>query len=205
MKTKALIALLVLIIAASSCTVQSLHPLYDEQTAIYESFLEGEWIDSDSNSWIIEKALGANHSNLDKELISPKMYQVKTEAKKDHVEFLDVYLVKLGENYFIDVFPESKFEDKISDFVLAENILPVHFFSKVVLEGDSLFLYQFDSDWLEDLIKNNQIKIAHEKVRVHDSDRIVLTASTKELQKFVTKYQNDKRAFQDPDKLYRKH
>ena len=54
-----------------------------------------------------------------------------------------------------------------------------------------------DREWIEKLFDENKIRIKHEVI---DGDA-VLTASTDDLQKFFTKYVNDKDAFLDPDIL----
>ncbi|MEQ8812141.1 MAG: hypothetical protein RIE59_23940, partial [Imperialibacter sp.] len=203
MKAKSIIGMLALVMAASSCTVQSLHPLYDEKTMIYEPCLEGEWIDDDGNSWVIKRAQRPDANQLKKELVNPKAYQITYHG--DSVETnLDACMVKLDGTYFIDLFPAENYDKEIGNDILLGNLLPVHTFSKVETQDDSLYIYQFDSEWLSDLIKNNQIRISHEVVKAHGADRVVLTAPTNELQKFVAKYHNDPKAFSEPDKFVRK-
>lgn len=203
MKTKSVIGLFAGLLAVSSCTVQSIHPLYDEASTLYEPFLEGDWVDDEGNSWVIEKALKPDADALKKEQISSKAYQMTYHG--DSVEArLDVFLVKLGGSYFIDLFPADSYDQQVGNDVLLGNLLPVHTFSKIEMKNDSLLVSQFDSEWLEDLIINNQIRISHEIVKAHKINRIVLTASTKELQKFVGKYHGDPKAFEEPNKFFRK-
>jgi len=70
-------------------------------------------------------------------------------------------------------------------------------FAKVIIEDDQIGLSMFNGDFLEKLLKQNRIRIKHEKVE----DSYVLTASSKELQKFVLKYAEDEDAFPEPEML----
>ena len=68
-------------------------------------------------------------------------------------------------------------------------------FSKVWITDDSISLGFFDPSYLEDLIDENRIKISHIR---HDNG-ILLTARTRELQKFVIKYGDEEDAILEPD------
>jgi hypothetical protein len=82
---------------------------------------------------------------------------------------------------------------------LAVHLITAHTFLKLEVENEHLIIYQMSPKWLDNLIKENRIRIAHEMD--DDEDKIILTASTKELQKFITKYANDEDAFEDPEIL----
>lgn len=202
MKTKVLIYMVVLVVVTSSCTVQSLHPLYEEETAIKMPALEGDWVDGDGLVWNLSTPNRDENNGIHKNM-SKKMYRLAVAPEGEAVD-VDVFLVQLGGSYFMDLFPAHNFEEKIENKVLTGTVLPVHVFSKFRLSGDTLFLNQFETDWLDKLIKNNQIRISHERIKMHDLERIVLTASTRDLQKFVTKYHDTEEAFSKTDTLYRK-
>ena len=57
-----------------------------------------------------------------------------------------------------------------------------------------------DNEWLEEMIDEKKVNIAHVRLE----DRIILTAPTEELQKFVLKYAEDTDAFPELDELHRK-
>lgn len=78
--------------------------------------------------------------------------------------------------------------------------LNVNTFSKVQLENDRLVIEPFASSWIRDLISNNQVRIKHERIysEFDDSSEILITASSDELHKFVSKYGNEENAYEDP-------
>jgi hypothetical protein len=58
----------------------------------------------------------------------------------------------------------------------------------------------FDFDWLEKFIKKNPKALAYHK----EGDHIVLTAGTRDLQKFVLKHLGEDELFEKPAELIRK-
>ena len=82
---------------------------------------------------------------------------------------------------------------------LAWHMVEANNFSKLWITQDSISLGFFDPAYLEELIDQNRIKISHMR---HDNG-ILLTARTRELQKFVIKYGNEEAAILDKDVLRR--
>ena len=68
-------------------------------------------------------------------------------------------------------------------------------FSKISISDDMLEFEFFAPDFLMQLIDENRIRISH----VSLGEDILLTAPTKDLQKFVIKYGNEKNAILSPD------
>jgi len=62
-----------------------------------------------------------------------------------------------------------------------------------------LILSTFDYSWLEDRLEENEKTLSH----AYLDDRLILTASTTELQAFVLKYLETKGAFGEVEKLIR--
>ena len=108
-----------------------------------------------------------------------------------------LHIVEIKETVFWNLFPEKNYTNGVSG-VLTENLLPVHSFGKVEIENNELKIHSFKAKWLSELFEKNQIRIPHENVATPDGSIIVFTASTKELQKFIFKYQNETKAFEDP-------
>ena len=102
-----------------------------------------------------------------------------------------VCVVKLGGTYFLDFYMEDFMGDDIELETL--QIIPVHTFAKLSFTENELQINWFDQGWLEELIKENRIRIHHE----HNGDFILLPAQPAELQKFVKKNVHSKDAFKD--------
>jgi hypothetical protein len=207
MKAKSIIGSFIILLAASACSVRSLHPLYSEEVLVYDDDLEGNWLDDDGRLWSLESAVRSQalDSGSQKEAVRRnKMYLASYKDQKDSLYAFEFHLIRLGEHRFVDIFPWEKYNEKLINEFMVANLLPVHTFAKIDLKGDSLFLSQINGEWVSDLIKNNQIRISHEKLTLYGDAEIVLTASTQELQKFLLKYQSDPKAYVQPDVFVRK-
>lgn len=174
---------IVAIIAAGCIT--SVHSLFTDNELIFRPELLGTW--QDDNETMIFKGIDSTH------------YSVLDINKTDTVQLIG-RLGKLGDHYFLDmtIDPDDK---KVHD-LLGAYIFPVHIFFKVSFENDQLNMnaFAFSSDWLEKLIKERRIRIKHE----FENDQVLLTASTEELQKFVIKYADEPKAFEDKPSAFKR-
>jgi hypothetical protein len=189
MKKISLLTLSVTLMLLNGCVVKSLHPFYTEKDVIFNEELLGQWIDDDSTVWKIEQSA------------SPSGF---LKGGFDHL-LMDSYVIKFGEPesifngtlfrlndiYYLDFFPmmSELFDDEFYSY----HLVPTHSLAKVeFLSGEMVKISWFNEAWLTELFEQNKIKIAHEKVNIeHETEVYVLTASTRELQKFITKYGDD--------------
>ena len=209
LKAKIMKAIKKLLIPASiflsfiyGCTVLSFYPLYTEDVLIRNDKIIGKWEQiedqDDTLVWEIvfrsqkEKEPNAHSDNDSKEEPNEFAYSLflyypdKPEIKSE----FQLHLVELDGISYIDFFPEQwQSADPFLDF----HLIGVHTYAKVDIENDSIVVKWFDSDWFENRLKENKIRIKHEA----NSANILLTAKPKELQKFVSKYATDKAAFDD--------
>jgi len=201
MKTKKkLLFCFILLIVVNSC-IPSLHPLYTKKDLILDNTIVGTWISDESSKdisvWNIKKykyieqpgPFGGKHK------FSDKLYRLEHIQYSDTIGF-DLFLIKLDNNFYFDFYPED-YESE--NYMRNIHLFPVHTFAKVEIEKNSIKINQFSISFLEELIKQNRIKISHEK----SGQNIILTASTEELQKFVVKYADDEDAFEEPILLKR--
>lgn len=199
---------LVLIMLAQSC-IPSLHPLYTKEKIVYLENLEGAWIDAES-----DKKDQKNEENKTSGGIKPIIWDFRKneengyllihQDQKGRKAAFDIFVVKLGNEYFMDFYPadfpkgESPYTENNIDHrendLAAYHFLPVHTFAKLIVNGGTVSIKMFDPDFLDNLFKHRQIRIKHEKI---DDGGYVLTAQPEELQKFVEKYSNHQEAFID--------
>ena len=189
MKTKNFFIGIVLILFFSGCVVYSFYPLYTEKDLFANDLLTGNWIDNDSTSWSFEHAKTGKKENVKTDSTS---YVLMVRDKDNKESQFSVHVVKLGEHYFLDFYLEDFYDNQNLDLA-SFHIVPVHTFAKVVISKNQLQINWFDQNWLEKLIKGNKIRIRHE----YNGDYILLTASPKDLQKFVSKYVDSEEAFKD--------
>ncbi len=178
------------IIFLQACTIFSLHPLYEEDDLLEEPQLIGLWQDTDE---------GDEYVSFEK--LDDKKYlfrYMEQQGDKSNVDDLDTVsfeagLLKVGDHYFIDLFPYYEGE-RDEGYYLFRNFIPTHSFLKIEWLDQRLILYIFEYDHMKKLFEQNRIRIKHEML----DDFIVITASTQDLQKFISKYADDKEAFDEP-------
>jgi hypothetical protein len=165
MKTKKSIFYCVALLLAGC--LPSLHPLYNDKTLIFKEELIGKWM-GDNAVWQFTRA-------------GEKEYELRIHEDEDKLGQFSAHLVKIKGLMFLDLFPDDEPLEDLDDFYQI-HILPVHTFMKVDQINPNLRLRMIDYDKVGKMIESDPNVIKHEIV---DDDRIVLTASTEELQNFV--------------------
>ena len=188
MKKKSLFFVLIISTFMSGC-VTSLHPLFTKNDLITDKNLVGTWLQQDGEDiavWKFEKYQKGMFGMFSEKSYTLTYFEDSVPAK------FSVHLTKLGNHVFFDLYPIEV--DNVNP--LAELcLLPVHVFFKAKITNNQVELKMFNYKWLSKLFEENRIRISHELVGPHEM--ITLTASTKELQKFVIKYADDANAFED--------
>jgi len=198
---KALVSLIILaLLGMSSCLVTSIHPFYHPDDKIYEASLEGMWIDDDSCIWKLQP----NMQSV--EFMGPeyptKAYWITYYEGGDVKSHFEGTLFQLKGSYYADFYPDPDEDHHESDF-MGMHHFPTHTLARVDYSKDSIMLYWYGEEWLTDLFEQNRIRIKHETVEIDkDYTRHVLTASTDELQKFITKYANNPKTGIDVDEIF---
>lgn len=190
----------IFILFLSGCVVYSFYPLYTETDLFPNDLLIGEWFEADNqevkfsdgdSEWSFKYSFIGDKKNGIIDSTSYILNQKSIEDGEEIVSEFRVHVIKLAGFYFLDFYLEDFSGDELT--LATFHIVPVHTFAKLTIEKDRLIINWFDQDWLEDLIKENKIRIHHE----NNDDYILLTAKPKELQKFVAKYVNSEEAFED--------
>ena len=199
MRRSKLIILVLALTAMSSCLVSSLHPFYKEKDKKFDTNMVGNWIDGDSCIWTIHPNMVA------KEFMEPKVedgsYKITYYEEEDMVSVLTGTLFQLNDVEYVDFIPDIN-EDHFTADMTAFHHIPVHTLARVQYCQDSILLYWYGDEWLNELFEQKRIRIKHETVDNHDYDRQVLTASTDELQKFIKKYANDPKTNEEVEELF---
>jgi hypothetical protein len=182
MRSAKFLILLGVVIFLAGC-VPSLHPLFTDKDLVFEQALVGSWVEEDGKStWTFQKS-GENAYEL-----------VYTENEKP--ARFQAHLLKLGNYLFLDVFPE---ESDMKNGLYKGLLIPAHGFAKIRIEKDSVRLDYLNPDWLKQMVDEKKIKIGHDFI----GDSIILTAETKDLQKFAVEYADDNKAFSYTTDLHR--
>ena len=167
----------------AGCIVNSLNPLFEEADRVFNPKLVGEWKpeEGQKDSWTFQ---GTNN----------KSYELTVREKGKTFKF-GAALGTIGDAWFLDIIPVEDVET-FSEMHMA----PTHSFMKAKLDGDRLELRLLSHDWFKKELKAGRIKLP---CVVRENDRIILTASTKELQAFMLKHADNAKAFPDAGVLLR--
>ncbi|EKD25910.1 MAG: hypothetical protein ACD_79C01445G0002 [uncultured bacterium] len=189
MKTKKIILIAATVFLLSGCFIKSLYPFYTEKDIVFDNSIIGTWMDNDSSKWIIKQ-----HSKWMNG--KANSYQVGIVEKGGEKSTYNVHLFKLNNQLYLDFYPIGSIA---ASSMAEENIVATHSLAKITYTSKTIKVQWFNEMWMEQLLKQNKIRIKHEKLNVKDTggytSNYLLTASTKDLQKFIIKYGNDSLAF----------
>ena len=186
MKTKLkIVAFYLLAVILGGC-VPSLHPLFTENDLIFDANLIGTWASAEPNE------------TFDFQQTKTKYYECIYIDKDSKSGKFIAGLGKLGNSMYLDIYPQEP--NMIENDFYKSHLLSTHSFMKITLSKDALKLCSMNPDGTDKLLKSKPNAVKHERLG-DDDGRVVLTAPTKELQKFILKYGNDKKAelFKDND------
>ena len=201
MRTKKALFYGLAILLGGCVPVVSLQPLFTKNTLIFDEQLLGTWVENPSDTrsaWVFTRLDSNGADTLPRALndSADKVYHLSLTDPEGRKGSFCVCLVRLGNNVFMDVFPDvlpSGLDDpeKAELFYNAFFLVRAHMFAKVSLSGNRMSIWLTDDDKMKELLEGRPSPIAFESVE----DRPILTASTKDLQAFVSKYANDDRVF----------
>jgi hypothetical protein len=229
MKPKKILFYLLAVLMGGCIPVMSLNPLYEKKDLLFEEKLLGTWVDANDPN-LAEGAWEFRRSTESEKAYELTITAKEKNKGPFAIGSFAAHLVKLDGSLFMDVFPNrlSSGKEQVDQESLVYNaffFIPAHTFLKIDfitplarikdhipdanmnnirrLMSDydyELRLRITDDDECEKLLKEDPNAVKYEKVKDHG---IVLTMSTKELQKFVVKYAGDERLFVKPQDLIR--
>jgi len=178
--------LLVLLFALLVGCVPSLNPFYLDSDIIFDSALIGAWT-YEKETW---------NFTGDGE----KRYKFVHTDDQGHTAQFVANLIKIKDRRFLDFFIQKIGSDDIDPWAGA-SLIPGHLLIKVERIGATLDIAAMNPDWLDEHLKKNPKAIAHQRA---SDKRVLLTASTEELQKFVMEFAEGEQLFGEVGKLQRK-
>lgn len=202
MKRWIVYTILLAMMAMTSCLVSSLHPFYKEKDIYFDPVMTGSWLDGDSCLWTIEA------NTISPGFMEPEQrdqrYRITYYEEPDRAGIFVGTLFQINGVPYVDFYPDPD-EDQCTTELTCWHHFPTHTLARVQYSQDSILLYWFGEDWLNELLEQNRIRIQHETVEISpDYSRHVLTASTDELQKFIRKYANDPKTSDEIEQIFAK-
>lgn len=189
---------LLTILLAGCIPVMSLHPLYTDHDLVFTGDLLGTWVNDPNkpdNTWQFSTAEPNNQM----------AYELIFSDDKNKKGLFIARMVNLENKLFLDVYPKQLpcEQPEIEQMHWCYNaffFVPVHTFVKIESVEPTLIMRLTNDDDLEKLLEDDPNAVKYETA----ADRIVLTAPTTDLQKFVLKYADDDRLFSNQIALIRK-
>ena len=172
--------------------VPSLHPLYTPKDVVYDPKLVGVWAEPNSPDSCTWAFLAGSE---------PNSYTMVYTDKDKKTGSFNVHLLKLDAALFLDVFPNEPNLPQNSYYQW--HLLPSHTFMKVDQIEPTLKLRLMDVDNFTKRLEKHPALLKHEVMKEGTEGRVVLTASTKELQEFMRKHAGDKDVFGEPSNMKR--
>ena len=168
--------------------IPSVNPFYTDKDVVFETQLVGIWQMIESGNQPETWKFG--HS-------SNKVYDLTVTDNEGRKGQFHATLFRLEEQLFLDLIPtDCEFATNQNELVAA-SMFPGHLLMHVAQIEPELRLAFCDFDWLENHLKDNPEALAH----LIEEKRILLTASTSDLQRFVLKYLNNGELFDDYSNL----
>ena len=171
MKTSAAFALGLTALIFGGCVVSSVFPFYTEKDVVFEPALLGSWTKAEGGSeeevWKFDKA-------------GDRSYRF-TLIQSQNATVMEGHAFKLEELLFLDVF--SMDQDV--------RVIPPHYLFRVSQTTPTLKLVALDNERMRAFLAKDPSALAHHLVKNSDNPedvRVVLTASTADLQRFIRKH-----------------
>ncbi len=174
---------LALLLLLAGCNLFSLRPFYTESDLYLDDNLLGDWIDQKSAGQASNKITFVQSSTDDK-----MAYFFHTEEDQNASPTNMVcHLFKLGSYQYLDFFP---LESSASN---SDNLIKVHSLMRIELAEDSLVLYEVNPKKVSELCKNKKNSL--DFAELENEENILLTGSTKQMQHFFRKHENEEELF----------
>jgi hypothetical protein len=177
--------------AALLCScIPSVNPFYTDEDVTFDPRLLGAWQDNEKaespDVWKFESATN-------------QAYKLTITEKEGKRGVFTAHLFQLGAEYFLDLIPvDCDYATNQADLV-AFSMFPGHLLVHVSQIEPELKLAFFDFDWLKKILEKDPEALAHHQ----EGDRLLLTASTPDLQKFVLQHLGEGELFAKPDVMVR--
>jgi hypothetical protein len=169
----------------TGCLVTSVYPFYNQKDVGFEPALLGNWVNSKSTDehWKFERE-GTN------------AYQF-TYISDNKASVMQAHFFKLDQNSFMDLFTTQ-------DTDVQPPPIPSHFLVRVFEVKPVPRLAALNYDWLKSFLEKDPTALRHHVLTNEtnsEDTRLILTAETAELQKFILKHLKTEAAWKEDFEL----
>jgi hypothetical protein len=174
-------------LALTAC-IPSINPFYTAKDVVFEPALLGQWTAKDSGDqperWAFEESAGEDNK--------VRRYDLTVTDDEGREGYFKATLFRIKDKQFLDLIAERcEFATNQAELV-AFSVIPGHLVVHVPQVEPELQLAFFDFEWLSDYLEENPKALPHRR-----EDGVVLTGSTRQLQRFVLKHLKGGELFSD--------
>jgi hypothetical protein len=189
MKKRNLLAALGAAALLCSC-IPSINPFYTDKDVVFDPRLLGSWQEKDKSDnpdvWKFESATNQTY-----------LLTVTENGSKQGT--FAAHLFQIKQERFLDLIPaDCNYATNQADLV-SFSMFPGHLLARVSQIEPELKLALSDFDWLQKFLEKTPKALAHHR----EGDRLLLTAGTRDLQKFVLQHLGEGELFAKPDVMIR--
>jgi hypothetical protein len=190
MKKRNLMAIGAVVILLAAC-IPSVNPFYQEKDVVFDSHLVGEWQEKDNTNnpdiWKFERSTN-------------NAYDLTVTEEGGKIGKFRAHLFKLKQEQFLDLIPTDVDYATNQAFLVEVSMFPGHLLMRVGQTDPELKLAVGDYDWFEKYLQKNPKALSHHT----EYERIVLTAETRDLQKFVLNHLGTNELFKEYGTMMRR-
>ena len=165
----------------------SLHPLYTVKDVVFDRSLVGVWVSDDGDghkdTWTLTKSGGNGYSMVSADDGEPARFEAT--------------LLRLNGQLYMDILPA---EAPVDNDLYRSVLIRAHTFAKISLEDDVLSMALMDPESLKRLTEGKSSILPQAKL---EDGGVLITASTKELQEFVSEHSDDGTLFGEMERFQR--
>lgn len=167
------------------CVISSVYPFYTDKDVAFDATLVGEWA---------ENAEAKDIWKFTRQGTNKYLVQIVEPDKNTDLEGC---LFKLDGQLYLDLLGKEQ----------SMTSVPVHLVMRLELAEPALRMASQSVKWLDDWLRQNPAALKHHRVRTGDGPedyRVVLTAETADLQKFLVKQKDNPEAWEKTNVLQRR-
>jgi hypothetical protein len=189
MKKRNLIAIVAAAALLAAC-IPSVNPFYTEKDVVLDPNLLGEWQEKDN----------ANNPEIWKFEQSTNNAFDLTVTEEGKTGKFRAHLFKLKQERFLDLIPtECNFATNQA-YLVGFSVFPGHLLMRVGQTDPELQIAVCDYDWLGKFLQKNPKALGHHM----EDENMVLTADTRDLQKFVMNHLGTNQLFKEYGTMIRR-
>lgn len=181
------------VIGLTAC-IPSVHPFYTAKDVVFDPALLGQWAATDSEDQPERWTFKRNDEDP-----ADRAYRLTVTDNDGRQGRFRATLFQLKEHRFLDLIPLDCDYAKNQADLVGCSMFPGHLLVHIAEIDPELSVAFSDFDWLEDYLKEKPGALPH----YTEDNRILLTASTKQLQRFVLKHVDGGKLFSEHGRLKR--